>query len=480
MMQSPGPPKKALFVLVLSTAVALAVLGGWFIYDPAHDLPVSLPGKDGRPESMPETGAVADLKGKLETFDGTPATLPGEWPRFRGKDCDNIVKDAPALASTWPKDGPKVLWQVELGEGHAAAVVGQGRVFVLDYDEQKKADAARCFSLADGKEIWRRSYAVSTKRNHGMSRTVPALTGEYLITLGPRCHVVCLSPATGDFKWGIDLQAEYGTAEPLWYAGQCPMIDGDKLILAPGGKDALLMAVDLATGKPVWKTPNPKLWNMSHASIMPMTLAGKRMYVYSALGGIVGVSADAADAGTLLWELPWNARVAAPSPVPLDEGKIYATAGYGYGSLMMQVHADGGKFTAESLFQKSPSDFLASEQQTPIYTGGLLYGIMPKDGGALRGQFVCYKPDGTLAWSSGPENRFGLGPFLLADGKFFILGDDGLLTMIKADAGKYEQLGQARIFDGQDAWGPLALAGTRLLLRDSKRMACVEIGAAAQ
>jgi len=98
----------------------------------------------------------------------------------------------------------------------------------------------------------------------------------------------------------------------------------------------------------------------------------------------------------------------------------------------------------------------------------------------LRGQFVCYKPDGALVWSSGQENRFGLGPFLLADRKFYLLGDDGVLTMIQADAAKYQQLGQARIFDGQDAWGPLALAGTRLLLRDSKRMACIEIGADAR
>lgn len=474
-----GAEKMAWATLVISVLLATTLLGWWFLYDPARDLEVSLPGKDGRPESMPETGVAADLKGTLETFDGVPSNLPGEWPRFRGKDCDNIVKDVPALASSWPKDGPKILWQVDLGEGHAAAAVFQGRVFVLDYDEQKKADAARCFSLADGKEIWRRSYAVTTKRNHGMSRTVPAVSGEYLVTLGPRCHVVCLNPVTGDFRWGIDLQAEYGTAEPLWYAGQCPMIDGDKVILAPGGKDALLMAVELATGQVAWKTPNPKHWNMSHSSIMPMALAGKRMYVYSALGGIVCVSAESADAGALLWELPWNARVAAPSPVPLDDGKVYVTAGYGYGSLMLQVRADNGKFVAESLFQKGPSEFLACEQQTPIYTGGLLYGIMPKDGGALRGQFVCYQPDGALAWSSGQENRFGLGPFLLADHKFYLLGDDGVLTMIKADAGQYQQLGQARIFDGQDAWGPLALAGTRLLLRDSKRMACIEIGAAA-
>lgn len=471
--------KAPLWTALIASGIAVLLLGAWFLSNPTADLAVSLPGADGRPESMPDSGGAADLVGKLDKLDGVPADLPGDWPHFRGKDFDNIVKDAPKLADSWPKEGPKTLWKVELGEGHAAAAVWKGRVFVLDYDEQKRSDVVRCFSLADGREIWRRGYPVSVKRNHGMSRTVPAVTDDCLVTLGPRCHVVCLNPATGEFRWGIDMQAQYGTTEPLWYAGQCPLIENGQVILAPAGKDVLMTGVDAMTGQVLWKTPNTKRFTMSHSSVMPITIAGKRMYVYAALGGIAGVSAEAADLGAPLWDLPWNARVAAPSPVLMDDGKIHVTAGYGFGSLVFQVRKNGDAFVAESLFQKGPEEFMACEQQTPIFTGGMLYGIMPKDGGALRSQFVCFKPDGALAWSSGQDQRFGLGPFLLADNKFFLLSDDGMLTMIKADAGTYAVLGQARIFDGQDAWGPLALAGTRMILRDSKQMACIELGAAA-
>lgn len=437
-----------------------------------------MPGGDGTPPKAEGGEAVKDLSGTFQQFDGVPADLPGAWNQFRGPNRDNIVGDGPKLADSWVSEGPPVLWRVELGEGHAAPVVLDGRVYVLDYDEKAKADAIRCFSLADGREVWRRSYSVVVKRNHGMSRTIPAVTEKHLVTIGPRCHVVCLDSKTGDFKWGIDLQNEHGTKEPLWYTGQCPLIEDERAILAPCGEDTLLMAVDCETGKPVWTTPNAPKWNMSHSSIIPTTIAGRRMYLYCAVGGVVGVSADANDAGRLLWQLPWGAKVLAPSPVPLEDGKVFLAAGYGEGGMMIQVKEQNGAFAAEVLYKHSPKDGLACEQQTPIYSGGLLYAVLPKDAGGLHEQFACYKPDGSLAWSSGQANRFGLGPFLLADGKFYVLDDKGALSMLRASRDGYESLGQAQVLHGQDAWGPIALAGTRMLVRDSKEMACIDVGAA--
>ena len=475
--------RTTVYIMAGATFCMSAVIGIYFLvyllnYNPTGNITMSLPGADGRPASLQAGKAVVNLTGVFQTFSGVAENIPGSWVRFRGPDFDNIVKTDIALAESFDEAGPNVYWSVDLGEGHAAPVVLNGRVYIIDYDEENRSDAIRCFSLANGEEIWRRSYAIQVKRNHGMSRTVPAITEKYLVTFGPRCHVVCLDPKTGDFKWGIDLQKDYGTEEPLWYAGQCPLIDGDKVILAPGGKDVLMMAVDCETGDVVWKTPNPDNWNMSHSSIMPMTFAGKRMYVYCALGGAVGVSAEEEDIGTILWQAHWSATVVAPSPVIMDNGLIYFAAGYGIGSLMLQIHEENGAFSAEELFRHKPRDWMSTEQQTPIYHEGHLFSIMPKDGGALRDQFVCYKPDGGLVWSSGPSNRFGLGPYLLADGKFYVLRDDGVLTVLKFSKTEYIELARTTVIqDGHDAWGPLALVGDRLLLRDAKKMFCIDIGA---
>lgn len=471
--------KKAagLTALTVSLPVAVLLLFFWLKSGPVSDLTIRAPGKDGRPASMATEDGPVDFKGVFQQFDGVPSELPGAWPQFRGAASDNIAADAPALAESWETGGPPVLWTTPLlGEGYAGPAVLNGRVYVLDYDEAARSDALRCFSLDDGREIWRHEYRVEVRRNHGMSRTTPAVNDTYVVSIGPRCHVLCLDAKTGALQWGIDLQREYGVTEPLWYTGQCPLIEDGKVILAPGGPEALLMAVDLATGAVQWKTPNPTGWQMSHSSIMPMTLAGKRMYVYAAVGGLSGVSAEAGDAGTLLWQAPWDAKVVAPSPVAIGDDRILALAGYGAGGIVVQVTGNADGFEGHVLSRHSPREGIAAEQHTPILYDSHLYTVMPKDASDLREQFVCYSTDGALTWSSGKDHRFGLGPWLLADGKFFILDDEGVLYMARASSDHFDLLDKAKILQGHESWAPMALAHDRLLLRDMSTLACVYVG----
>jgi outer membrane protein assembly factor BamB len=460
-----------------------ALFGWWFGHDPARGLAERLPGRDRRAAvAAPEEARVriGELFARLAE-DAPPAPLPaGNWPRFRGPNGDNISPEALPLAERWPAGGPPVLWSVTLGEGHAAPVVWGGRVYLLDYDETEKADLLRCFALADGRELWRRGYRLHLKRNHGLSRTVPAVDGRVVLSLGPRCHVMCVAADTGDLLWGLDLERDWGTTVPLWYAGQCPLLDDGIAVLAPAGR-VLLAGIDAATGETRWETPNPRGWRMSHSSVVPAVIAGRRMYLYAAVGGVVGVAADGPERGRVLWENDaWNKTVIAPSPVVLPDGRVFLTAGYGAGSLMLQVTEESGTFQARELWSHPPAGGLASEQQTPILLDGHLLAVLPKDAGELRGQFVCARPDApaAFAWTSGKSNRFGLGPFLAADGKIFLLRDDGLLTLLRASTRAYETLAEARVLaDGHDAWGPLALAGGRLLLRDSTRLLCLDVRA---
>ena len=278
---------------------------------------------------------------------------------------------------------------------------------------------------------------------------------------------------------GLDLEREYKTEIPFWYTGQCPLLDQETAIIATGG-NALLVAVDCNTGKKLWETPNPKGWKMSHSSVMPMVLDGKKMYVYAAIGGVCGISADGADRGKVLWEsAEFAPSVVAPSPVILDNGKIFITAGYGAGSAVLQVTGSAGQFSAKVLQKFKPAEGLASEQQTPVFSDGYLFGILPKDAGGLRNQFACYRSSDCKnpVMSSGKTDRFGLGPYIMADGKFFILNDDGEMTIAKVSTSQFKVLDKQRIMDGQDSWGPIAITGGYMLVRDSKQMVCLNIKA---
>lgn len=411
-----------------------------------------------------------------QRYTGTPSDLPGSWPRFRGEDFDNVYKEFVPLASSWGESGPDMVWSIRLGEGHGGAAVSGGRVYLLDYDEEKKSDALRVFSLADGQEIWRRWYPVALKRNHGFSRTVPAVTDKYVVTIGPACHVMAVESGSGEFLWGIDLELEFGTKVPFWYTGQCPMIDGEIAVIAPGG-DALLMGVDLASGEILWETPNDKKWNMSHSSVVPMILDNKKMYVYSAIGGTVGVSAEGEDRGRILWETTaWSHSVIAPTPVVFDDGRIFFTAGYGGGSMMLKVSSGSTGFEVQTLYEYGPKDGLACEQQTPVLYDGKLFGILPKDAGALRNQFVCFDPvSREILWASGKTNQFGLGPFILADGKFYIVSDDGTLTVADASSDGFKEISKTKLLEGSDAWAPIAIAGGYMLVRNSLTLKCLDI-----
>lgn len=450
---------------------AFALTAAFFIYQwltisPAQDTALRLPGNDNTPPPEVQTANTAELKGKLTLYDGTPSGLTGQWPRFRGKNFDAISPENIPLAKTWPPTGPKVLFSLDLGEGYAGAAVLSGRVYIIDYDRENKLDAIRCLSLDDGKDIWKYTYPVKIKRNHGMSRTVPAVTDKYIVTIGPKCHVSCLDPITGELFWFKDMTTEFGTKVPPWYTGQCPLIDNEKVVLAPGG-NVLMTAIDCATGETVWQTPNPNSWKMSHSSIMPMTFDGQKMYIYCASGAVIAVSTDD---GTVLWETKkWKIKIATvPSPLVIDNDKIFFSGGYNSGSMMMQLKKEKGKIIPVELFRLAPEVF-GSAQHTPILFNNHIYGIRPDE------QLVCLDLEGNIIWTSTSANKFGLGPYIIADDTIFVLDDHGTLTLVKASSDAYQQLDRVKILDGHESWAPMAIASGRLILRDLKKMVCVDV-----
>jgi len=456
----------------------LLLLLFWMFYDPTHNFTVYTPGMDKLSGSVAvvstENVNIGEqfTKGKDYT-----STLTDKWPTFRGINHDNVFKTAYPINENWTAKEPKIVWKIETGEGHASPAVYNGLVYFIDYDEKEKADVLKCVSLETGAEVWKRWYKVRVKRNHGMSRTIPAVTENYVVSMGPRCHVMCTNRLTGDLLWGIDLEKKYKTKTPLWYTGECPLIADDVAVLAVGGS-ALMIGVDCKTGKILWETPNTKDWKMSHSSVMPITISNKKMFVYSSIGGIFGVSGDKADMGKLLWEITdWAPSVIAPSPVYLGNNKIFVTGGYGAGGAIIQITEKNGGFIAKLDSKFTPAEGLASEQQTPIVNNGFIYGILPKDAAANRNQFICYRTSDlkTPVWQSGKTNRYGLGPYIQLNNKFLILNDEGTLSMIDASETAFKQVNQKKLFEGNDAWGPMAFADGYLLLRDSKNIFCVNL-----
>ncbi len=403
---------------------------------------------------------------------GAPAGRADDWPQFRGPQRDNISRET-GLAREFPPGGPKPLWTTDVCEGYGGAAIVAGKVYFEDYSKEKKEYYVRCLELASGKELWRFTESkapAGIRANHGITRAVPAVDGVHVFALDPKCVLHCLEAATGKELWQKSLVKDYAAQIPAWYNGQCPLLDGDRVVIGVGGAEALMVAFDRNSGKELWRTPNESKWLLSHASVMPATLGGVKQYLWCTLAGPLGVKADD---GQLLWfhERKFNVAVA-PSPLPIGDDRVLMTSGYDAGTVMVRVQpAAGGKFKAEPVFDITTEEWNA-EVHAPIYWQDHLYAVGKKK----RGLFECLDQTCKPVWSSEGKAFFGLGSFLLADGMFFILeGDTGLLRLLDANTKEYKELASAPVLSGHDVWAPMALSDGKLVLRDMAKMICIDV-----
>lgn len=475
--------KSHVIIIAVAAFFFAGTLSYWFFAVPSYEVIERVPGMDERPARKEISDSIT-IGEFFENLNAPDELLPGSWPRFRGSDFDNISKDNTPLAEAWDTSGPPVQWEIMLGEGYAGAAVHNGRVYVLDYNEKLKADMLRCFSLKTGTELWRRWYNVEFKRNHGYSRTIPAVTDKYVLTIGPRSHVMCVDAITGDLLWSIDMEKEYGipgnpkgAITPEFYNGQCPLIDNGMAIIAPGGK-SLMTGINIATGKVIWDTPNTDSVRMSHTSIMPMVINGRRMYVYHAIGGIYGISAEQDDLGKVIWKTSkYNPSITVASPVYLGNNEIAVFGSYGAGGARIKINSN---FTVEVSEIHRSSEGIATEQHTPILYKGYLWAVLSENAGMLKRQLACYSVSNLLepVWSSGKEQRFGkgMGPYVISGNKLFLLDDEGTLNLFRIETKKATLISSHKVMEAVEAWAPMAVAGRFLILRDAHKMVCLNIG----
>lgn len=416
---------------------------------------------------------LPQLQGKVVKADapGMPSEIPGAWPCFRGPRFDGICRDETPLARKWRTDGPPVLWKLDdLADGYAGPAIWSGRVYLHDYDKEKQLEAIRCLSLDDGREIWRFVYPLAIRPNHGITRTVPAVTPDYLVAFGPKCHVTCLKPETGEYLWGMDLVAQYDAEEPAWHAAQCPLVENGRVILGTGGK-ALVIAVDCKTGKVLWESKNPDEWKMTHVSVLPFEVDGRRMYVYYGKGGVAGVDAEN---GAWLWDHRWL-KIKDPVATPVDagEGRILLSPGYQKGCQMLRIKKEGETFAVEVLWEKTKREF-GSDQHTPIFHKDHFFSVIPSY------EFACMDLSGKVVWRSTRAHRFAKsweGPYIIAQDLIYVMGKKGNLHLLAARTDRYEQLDVAKVLPGHEAWAPMALVGGRLIVRDVDHMVCLDVSA---
>jgi outer membrane protein assembly factor BamB len=395
--------------------------------------------------------------------------LASDWPQYLGPS-RNAISSETGISRTWPDGGPEVLWTVPLGEGFGGAAVSEGKVYVLDRVNDAQ-DVLRCLDLESGKEEWTFSYDAPGKVSHPGSRSVPTIEGNYIYICGSFGHVHCIDKRTHRVIWQKNIWSDFNGGDvPRWAISQNPLIFQDSLILASQTERAGLVAYHKRTGEVQWTSPALP-GKPGYVSPTLVTIEGeKHAVMIPADGAVVGMDPKS---GTLLWSYDgWECRIPVPNVTEIGDGRIFITGGYRAGSAMIKVEKEAGTFRARELWT---TDEFGTHVHPAVLHQGHLYGHCSTN--ETKDGMVCMDLEGNVQWKTKRSPLFDKGGFVLVDGLFISVdGSKGILHLIEPSPQGYKELARAKLLDTQKCWGPLALSGGKLLIRDQKQMRCVVVG----
>ncbi|HYQ57026.1 MAG TPA: PQQ-binding-like beta-propeller repeat protein [Draconibacterium sp.] len=405
-----------------------------------------------------------------------------DWPQFLGPD-GNSISPEKGILREWPESGPEVLWTANVGIGYGGPVVKDGKVYLLDRDDNI-GDIMRCFDFNSGEELWNYSYDAPGSVSFPGSRSVPAIDGNRIYSCGTYGELYCIDINTHKPIWNKNIMTDFGgTKLPMWAISQCPLIYGDLLIVSYS-KDpyAGLVAYNKLTGDIVWKTDAK--WNETYASPSVAKIAGEDHIVMAfsstnsftqrdlemTPGRIMGLKPQT---GEILWEYDnWENKIQVAPPLDIGEGRIITVGGYDYGVVMIKVEKQtDGSYSVKELFKHN--DF-GDHTKPPIYYDGYFYAQFSTN--SKRDGLCCMNMDGEIMWKTMRSPSFDKGSMIVADG--LILATDGSkkLYLIQPDASEFKPLASAELLETGQNWAPIALVDGKLLIRDQKKLMSVKVG----
>src|SRR5437762_3898484 len=81
------------------------------------------------------------------------ALTAADWPQWRGPERNGISQET-GLLKEWPKDGPKLVWQLkDIHSGYSTPAVVGDRLYLLS-NKGLDNEFVQALAVPDGKQIW--------------------------------------------------------------------------------------------------------------------------------------------------------------------------------------------------------------------------------------------------------------------------------------------------------------------------------------
>ena len=405
---------------------------------------------------------------------------PG-WPQWRGIWRDGISRET-GLLQSWPEEGPPLIWVATgLGRGYSTPIITGGRI-VLTGDVEDRLEI-HALDL-DGQRLWRAENGRSWKTPYPGARAAATYSEGRLYHLNAHGRLACLDAATGVEVWAFNVFERFGGRNITWALSECLLVDGPRVIVTPGGTQALMAALDKHTGATLWTSeplrlgpsPSPahqrvaepagEIDRASYTSPILVTLNGRRQIVQCSLRHAFGVEAES---GRLLWTrpLPTRYQVIAATPVLVGDSVFVTAPDTEDGGFLVRLTSQGDAIQAETVWR------------TVLDT---CHGGLVKVGDALYGSWYRHNKGWACVDPATGEVRYSLhdlakGSVLWADQRLYCLSETGEMALLEPTADSFRYAGRFRLVEGRvnDAWAHPVLLDGRLYLRHHETLSCYDV-----
>lgn len=354
-----------------------------------------------------------------------------DWPQWRGPQRDGISKET-GLLKQWPKEGPKLVWQVnDLGDGYSTpSVVGDSIYLMSNQGMENEFVQAR--STLDGKPIWTTRIGNVGNPNQNppypKARSTPTVDGKFIYALGSDGDIACLEAGTGKIRWQKNIRKEFGGQPGEWAYAESPLVDGDVVVVTPGGAEATIVALNKKTGALIWKSAVPEGDPAAYASAIVVQAGGRKQYVQSLTKGYVGVDAKT---GQFLWRYKEVAKGPAQYFTPVARGEYVYGGALGVGGGMVRLKPASDGIAAEQMyFERGLPNGIGGA----VLVGDHIYGTEVGQN-LVSADFIT----GKVKWQ---DKSFGWASLAYADGHLYLHGINGDVALVEATPEAYREKGR--------------------------------------
>ncbi len=394
--------------------------------------------------------------------DGLIATPEPGWAQWRGPRRDGISNEK-GLLPEWPEGGPKCLWTVDgLGRGWSSPIIVHDRLYITgDVGEDLVIFA---FDL-DGSPVWRSTNGPYWKNPYPGARACCAYSEGLLYNMNAHGRVACLDAASGKERWAVNVLERFKGKNITWAMSECLLVDGNNVIVTPGGKEALMAALDKRTGRTVWTTPPLEDDIVSHCSPILLRYGGHRQIVNCSSAHGFGVDADT---GELLWTVPVENRYGTNVSTPVyGSGRVFFMTPYDSLGRQYQLAGAGKSVTARLTWKT----FIDAVTGCGVLVDGVFYAA-----GYTKPKWWF-----GFDWDTG-EIRYEMKDFvtgsaIYADDRLYVLDEQGHVGLIQPTAEKLEIVSRFSLTSERlrDAWAHPVLLDGRLYLRYHDTLWCYDV-----